>query len=223
MSCYAIGDIHGCLKTVQELLFNIIELKAGDNLIFLGDYIDRGPDSKGVIDFLMALRANPEFKVELLLGNHEQKMLESITSQTDDEGWLHYGGRETLQSFNVSFAAMVDEKYVQFIKSLQHYTEYKNYLLVHGGFNFSIDNIFDDRHAMLWARNYDVNPEKTEGKIVIHGHTPIDEIDLKALVKADKHEINLDNGCVYFPREGRGSLFAMNVDTHELFSAKYCG
>jgi len=223
MSCYAIGDIHGCLKTAQKLLLNEIKIKPGDHLIFLGDYVDRGPDSKGVIDFLISLKNNDDYTVELLLGNHEQKMLESIDNQINSEDWLAWGGKETLQSFNLDIVALIPEKYKEFLRELKYYTAYKNYLLVHGGFNFDIDDIFEDKPAMLWARNYTVDSEKTKGKVVVHGHTPIDEERLIALVNEDKHEINLDNGCIYHKTAGRGFLYAMDLDTKALYKARYCG
>ena len=108
---FCIGDIHGCSNTLDDLLVNIIKLKKTDHLVFVGDYIDRGPDSKGVIDIILNLEKK-EYKTTCLLGNHEELFMES---DLDDDIFIHWfkdcGGFDTLKSFNVPTYENLEEKY----------------------------------------------------------------------------------------------------------------
>src|SRR5215218_1348691 len=98
MPRYAISDIHGCCKTFRYMVEEVLHLQASDQLFLLGDYIDRGPDSKGVIDFILELRAKG-YRVETLMGNHEFMMLETWEDASYLPLWLRNGGDTTLASF----------------------------------------------------------------------------------------------------------------------------
>lgn len=221
MSAYAISDIHGCCKTFEKLLFELIKLEPSDKLFLLGDYIDRGPRSKEVIDLILKLKSDG-YQISCLKGNHEFLLLKSVQEKENYIGWYNQGGKETLQSFGLEQAFQLSSKYIQFFEELEYYASYKNYLLVHGGFNFELDDIFLDQKAMLWARYYQVDPNKTENRTVVHGHTPITQSELNSCFEADNFEINLDNGCVYTSKEGMGNLYAINLDANVLIHCPYC-
>ena len=96
-----IGDIHGCLKTLQELLDKKIQVGLRDQLYFVGDYIDRGPDSRGVLDYLIGMKREG-FKMVFIRGNHEEMLIESFSSETFFHPWIYNGGGKTLESFGIS-------------------------------------------------------------------------------------------------------------------------
>ena len=112
----AIGDIHGC-KTALERLLDSIQPTAEDTIVTLGDYVDRGPDSRGVVERLIQLGG--ETRHVGLMGNHEEMMLEVIQQQTPHEMWLRHGGVETLDSY--AFAGSLDflpDSHLEFFESL---------------------------------------------------------------------------------------------------------
>jgi len=200
-----------------------------DGLYFLGDFIDRGPDSKGVIDFILDLQED-EYDIHVLRGNHEDFLLNIYDNHTSRKNflginpaskltkdWFRYGGKETLKSFGIKDVHDVPTKYIAWLKSLDYFIEMESYLLVHAGFNFDIEDPFSDRYAMLWAKDFKVIPEKVGFKRVVHGHVPVslDFIDLVA--RSDTFDfIDLDNG-VYMPgKEGFGNLVALELNSREL-------
>ncbi len=226
---WAIPDIHGCAKTLKALLENHIGPSRYDELYFVGDYIDRGPDSKGVIDYLMHLDYEG-YKLFLLKGNHEDYMLKAWEeSQVNTKGflrkkknkvqkeWMEFGGKQTLASFGVDKIDDVPEKYIQWIKELRLYIELHDYILVHAGLNFNKRDIFEDEKAMLWIREFDVNLDRTGKRHVIHGHVPINyEFITESLSNPKYGFIDLDNGCYMADREGFGNLLAYNMDSREI-------
>ena len=194
-----ISDIHSCLKTFQYLLEESIFLTKEDKLYLLGDYIDRGPDSKGVIDHIISLTRNG-YQVYPIKGNHEQLLLDSYNERPfAEQTWLRNGGAITLESFHVSQAKKIPFEYISFFSSLRNYIELENFILVHAGFNFEINNPFDDRESMLWIREYKVEPSKINYKILVQGHTPTSLENIKKSItdRKNTYRIFLDNGCVY--------------------------
>jgi serine/threonine protein phosphatase 1 len=224
MSTYCIGDIHGCSATLSNLLESKIKLNKGDKIIFLGDYIDRGPDSKGVLEIIMDLYAK-NYDVTCLLGNHEELFMES---EHDDDMFVHWfkncGGFETLKSFNAKSYQELSEVHQYFFKTLLHYKIIdKRQIFVHAGLNFKNENIFEDKYSMLWTRDRFVNHEKLGGRILIHGHTPqtiTATISQLERIKEDKI-INLDTGCVFRGYEGMGYLTAFNIEK-EILCVQEC-
>ena len=204
---FIIGDIHGCCKTFKKLIDEKISIKKTDKIYCLGDFIDRGPDSKGVIDFIIQLRKEG-FKVHTLRGNHEQFLLKSEFDEQSKEIWIRNGGHKTLASFSADSIRQLDTKYLDFFKRTKYYIETKNFILVHAGLNFASSNPLTDKEAMLWIRNFSVDSDFLNGKLLIHGHTP----KHRDFILSQKFEssINLDGGCVFNQKEGYGSLFALN-------------
>ncbi len=218
---YAISDIHGCLQTFKDLLKQL-NFSKQDTLYLLGDYIDRGPDSKGVIDYIWEMQRSG-YEVYCLKGNHEQMMVESSYNLPTQSAWLRYGGWETIGSFDVTRMADVPQEYLEWMHQLPHYLEVDNYLLVHAGLDFSSGDPMDDEEGMLWARGWYkyIDRDWMGEQIVIHGHTPISEEMVRIGLRGVYYipAINIDNGCVY-DRDGMGQLCAYNMDSKELHFLK---
>ncbi|WP_181306394.1 metallophosphoesterase [Rufibacter sp. XAAS-G3-1] len=218
MRRFAISDIHGCCKTFRYLVEEELKLKTYDQLYLLGDYIDRGPDSKGVIDFILELREK-DFQVITLCGNHEDMLLEARDNSAYADNWLYNGGVAALKSFKAETLFDIPPKYWKFLEELELYVELADYLLVHAGFDFSHDYPFDDREAMLWIRHFEVDKKVLGARKIIHGHTPIYLDDIASSLKEPVSDvINIDGGCV-FTRQ-LGYLTALNLDTLELHALK---
>jgi len=215
----AIGDIHGCAKTFRKLLLDGLKIKKSDTLYCIGDYIDRGPDSKGVIDLILELRSKG-FKIRTLRGNHEQLMLDSIKGEEAEEQWLSNGGEETLESFGITSYRDMKPEYQDFFKKTRYYLLNDPYIFVHAGLNFGPEDPFEDRDAMLWIRNFTVDKRKLGDRIIIHGHTPRDLHDI--LYPERKDVINLDAGCVYKNRPEQGYLVAIDLKERKRIATKNC-
>ncbi len=221
---WIIPDIHGCFKTLQALFDDHIKPTADDHIFFLGDYIDRGPDNKAVIDFIMNLQKNLP-NVVALMGNHEDYLLKAhwhdserktvlglkTKSQMQKE-WEKQGGATTLKSFGVKWPADLPQMYIKWITNLPHHHELDRHILVHAGLNFENENPLEDIQAMMWARDYEIIPEKIGYKTIIHGHVPVKLEFIDRTIKSESQLfIDLDNG-VYMPnRDGYGNLVALEL------------
>ena len=125
----AIGDIHGCLAPLK-LLWEIVDPQPEDRIIFMGDYVDRGPDSKGVIDFLISLQ--PDFDITFLSGNHEEKFFLSHIDSTDLAHWLDaWGGGATLESYGPGGFDDVPDSHWEFLRKNHSYLETDTHIFVH--------------------------------------------------------------------------------------------
>ena len=127
----AIGDIHGCNLTFEALL-DKLALTTQDQLFLLGDYIDRGPDSKGVIDIILKLQEDG-YQVNCLRGNHEQLLLDSNFRTESARIWLSNGGISTMDSFDIEHISFLPDRYFNFFKNLPHYFIEDDFILVHAG------------------------------------------------------------------------------------------
>ena len=213
---FAISDIHGCNQTFRKLLFETIDLQKNDQLYLLGDYIDRGPDSKGVLDTIIELMNNG-YNVHCLLGNHERLLLQAYSIPDNAAVWLRNGGIQTLSSFDANGVSEMPHEYISFISKMDLYIELPNYYLVHAGFNFANTNFLEDTTAMLWIRDWytNVNYNLLRGKRIIHGHTPRPKYVLEqqmAITQIPNFPVNIDAGCVYKGKyEDAGNLCALNL------------
>jgi len=214
---FAIGDVHGCSHTFRKLLLEEIRVRKTDEIYCVGDYIDRGPDSKGVVDFILELREKG-YQIHTLRGNHEQIMMDSVNGEMQYDLWIVNGGAETLKSFGVDSYADIKPRYRNFFSETSHFIATGNYIFVHAGLNFENDDIFEDKNAMLWIRYFTVDQEKLGDRIIIHGHTPIPADSIP--YQHSEHVINIDGGCVYSYRPGYGHLFAIDVHKKEFISVK---
>lgn len=215
---YIIGDIHGCHRTLVALIEKKIQPNKSDSIFFLGDYIGKGPDSKNVIKYILSLK-NEGYNVWCLMGNHEKMLLDSMLSDKLHYKWLWNGGSECLRSFDVYKAKDIKKKYLDFFESLDYYIELDDFILVHGGLNFNIDNPLSDRNSMLWSRNIHIDKSKINGKRLIVGHTPVRYKKIKRSLNEDI--IKLDGGCVYSKvKEKQGKLVALELSEMKLYHKK---
>ncbi len=217
MRQFAISDIHGCLATFKALLEKINFSKT-DELYLLGDYIDRGPDSKGVIDHIWHLQ-DEGYTVQCIVGNHELMLLQVINEAHLLPWWSKNGGSQTMASFRQFQPALFPQKYLDFFAGLPYFFELDQFLLVHAGFNFTIADPYSDLHAMAWIRGWykDLDRNWLGDRIIIHGHTPATQNSL-FLQHQNLNQfpvLGIDNGCVY-PRKGLGHLCALELGTLEL-------
>lgn len=211
---WVITDIHGCNRTFKQLIKRL-ELRTEDTLFLLGDYINKGPRSKKVINTIIKLREEG-FKVRCLIGNHEDLLLRSLEDPLLLPIFYQQGGKETLKSFKVKSIHDIPTEYFKFFFSLEYYIELEDFVLVHAGLNFIDKNPFTDRHAMLWSRGGRIIPEKIQFRRIIHGHTPTKlTVMREALKKVKNYTLSIDAGCVY-KAEGLGNLVALNLDTFDL-------
>lgn len=214
---WIIGDIHGCVDELNELLEH---LPKEDHLIFVGDYVDRGPDSHSVVERLI----QEKHRATYLMGNHEDMMLNFLKDPENIEGmsWLYdaNGGRETMRSygFNV-FSRFHDlpETHQDFFNNLLIYYEGEDFLVVHAGLRISAGRDLKKQrlHDLLWIRNEWINKEALwEGKLVYYGHTPSRYIlgfEHSRSPILGARSIGLDTGCVY-----GGYLTAMHHPSKEM-------
>jgi serine/threonine protein phosphatase 1 len=214
---FIIGDIHGCNKTFRKLVLEKISIRKTDKIYCLGDYIDRGPDSKGVIDFIIQLRKDG-FNIHTLRGNHEQLLLESEIDEPAKEIWLKNGGDKALMSFGVNSIRDFDKKYIDFFKRTKYFIQTKYFILVHAGLNFSSADPLKDKEAILWIRNFSVDTYYLNGKLLIHGHTP--KARDYIISQPFQSPLNLDGGCVFKHKDGFGNLFALNFFERKLIEVK---
>ena len=212
---FAISDVHGCPKSLKALVQRL-HLQEGDHLYLLGDYIDRGPGSKEVLDYLISLQEAP-FQVTMLRGNHEQLMLDGQTDKQTHELWRRVGGWATLNSMGIGHASELPKKYLDFINDLTYYVKLPDYYLVHGGFNLALPNPFGDPYSMMNLRDFYVDDAFLEGRKIIRGHVPTMLNKIRDdLAKSDLPIITIDNGCVYAEVWGLGNLLAFDLETQSL-------
>lgn len=211
---FVIPDIHGCARTFRRLLHEILRVRKDDIVYLLGDTIDRGPASRDVIDEIISLR-NSGFAIHPLRGNHEEMLLKSCHDRNFFYMWMLNGGHATLKSFDVEDGCEIPREYRQFIESFPYFIELEDFILVHGGLNFTIPDPLMDREAMLWSRNREVSKELIGGRRLIGGHTPVDREHIRQSLASD--HILLDNGCVYKGETGLGSLACLELNSMSLF------
>lgn len=200
---YAVGDIHGCFDELNELMELIIEDIGEDDakVVFLGDYIDRGPSSALVVDSLNQLRIDglPGIEFVFLKGNHEDMLMKAVfeSASKEDVGNFYWnGGFQTEESYKSSNFIFSDHK--EFYYSLDRYHRHGDFFFVHAGLSpaqtmgKALNNYVYDYDALIWAREWnDHDGEFPENVFVVHGHTPVPD------VKFLKNQINIDTGCVY--------------------------
>jgi serine/threonine protein phosphatase 1 len=211
---FVIPDIHGCSRTFRRLVSEVIRLQAGDELYLLGDMIDRGPDSKGVLDFIFQMR-NEGFTVKGVKGNHEEMCLRAEEGLEMMGLWIVNGGLATLRSFASENHSIIPERYRDLLHSLPNYILLDDFVIVHAGLNFDISDPFADTEAMLWLRECSVDPWRIGGRRLVSGHTPVTRQQLTASLATNR--ILLDNGCVFAGRPGIGSLTALELNSMKVF------
>ena len=205
----AIGDIHGCRAALEGLLESVAPTP-GDRLVLLGDYVDRGPDSRGVIDLVLRLRESLD--VVTLLGNHEEMMLGALEGRSPVGWWLRYGGREPLASYGPeSDLQDVPEEHTEFLRSLLDYHEEPEFFFTHG--NYVPGETLDQQpvEALRWTSLNDRRPgPHCSGKKAVVGHSS----QKSGRVLDLGHLICIDTFC-----HGGGRLTALDCYTGRTWQA----
>jgi len=211
-AAYAIGDVHGRLDLLENLLSRISEdarrhqADHARHLVFLGDYIDRGSESCGVVERLLD-DPMPGFSKVYLMGNHEEAMLAFLEGRSDGLDWLSFGGLETLLSYGVplrslprsedavlalrqGLAEAVPQSHLDFFRSCTLHHSIGDYVFVHAGVRPGIPLERQSPVDLMWIRD-DFLRRKVPlpGRIVVHGHTICD------LPQNREHRINVDTGA----------------------------
>ncbi len=211
-----ISDIHGCYNAFTKLLQNIKYDPYQDELFLLGDYVDRGTQSKKVIEMVMEL--NQEYNVITLLGNHDDMLLNSFKNNGDDINWINNGGFLTIESyvgydwFTNGFDWEEYEKakkfivknyshHLNFLRKLPYYHELDEYILVHAGINPLLSNWKNTSlEDFIWIRElFYKNKNTNTHKTIIFGHTPTLYLQNSEDVwfSPYKDKIGIDGACAY--------------------------
>lgn len=206
---FAIGDIHGCLTALDALLASL-QLRPEDRLVFLGDFIDRGPDSRGVIERLLELESTGHHV--FLRGNHEAWMMSGSANLSMFQSWWEVGGLETLQSYETDDLNDIPEAHWLFIERTRLFYETDTHIFVHGASGQGPLET-TKQSWLLWHRITEIEPHPS-GKRVICGHT------------SQKSGRPLDRGfavCIDTHAYGGGWLSALEINSDELYQANENG
>lgn len=205
---YALGDIHGSSDLLKER-FTVIDADMAQNPvsrpveIYLGDYIDRGPDSAQTLDLLIERSLHRE--TIFLKGNHEEYFLELLRDPTNFEDWRQFGGMQTLMSYGIQptlnpdtdeqadLIAALNEvmpgNHLKFLKSLKPSFLCGDFFFVHAGVRPGIPLKEQRESDLLWIRNEFLDSDEDFGKFIVHGHTPVRKPDIRP------NRINIDTGA----------------------------
>lgn len=222
---YAIGDIHGRADLLDRTISRIDTHVAGNPvarpiILFVGDYVDRGPSSKNVIDLLIGIAGARE--TVFLRGNHEEFMLNFLSTPSMLREWGRAGGLETLMSYGLqptlnsdsavqielakALAAALPQEHRRFLDSLFPFFSCGGYFFAHAGVRPGVALREQKSEDLLWIRDEFLLHEEDFGKVVIHGHTPVPEIDVRP------NRINIDTGAYI---TGRLSCLVLEKDRFE--------
>lgn len=217
MQTWAIGDVHGCLTALNTLLAEL-QLKKEDQLIFLGDLIDRGPDSKGVIERVLELKK--ERTVHVIQGNHEEMLMIARDLPGYAQAWQQYGGKETLESYGWNkgiesgwIDALPETHWHFFMYELVDAVEEAGHIMVHGGIESTLPLKNQPWNKMRWKKWEDIAPH-VSGQVVVCGHTA----QVSGFPATIEHSICIDT-WVYGP----GWLTALELNSHEYVQANQQG
>lgn len=197
---YVIGDVHGCAQELGTILSHVMEVASGsDTIIFIGDYIDRGPSSSSVIDIALELKANHERTV-FLKGNHEAMLLDYLDKPRSIESrFLQFGGVETFQSYGASTEQVYEdpksifpESHLSFFSNLSLGVIWHDFVMVHAGIRFTLPLEEQKEEDLLWIREEFVPIKHPLPYTIVFGHTPQKKILLDM-----PYKIGIDTGCVY--------------------------
>jgi serine/threonine protein phosphatase 1 len=208
---WAVGDIHGRSDLSGPLITVIRDDLAASAaarrvLVFLGDHIDRGPDSRGVLDQVVEVAADPALEVHCLRGNHEDRMEAFLDDPSLGPGWCDYGGRECLMSYGVvppamrgdpagwaeasqALRAALPDSHLRLLRSQGHSVAIGDYFFAHAGARPGVALDAQSPDDLMWVRQEFLDHPALFEKVVVHGHTPADE------VVSDARRIGIDTGA----------------------------
>ena len=214
---FAIGDVHGCASELTALLSGL-ELTTGDTIIFVGDYVDRGPDSRGVVDVMLDVEARSGIDSVFLKGNHEDMLLAYLGRPGHwGEAWLSNGGRHALVSYGLhpeaspaEVVACMPAQHLRFFETLRTSHTLDGWLIVHAGVRPDRKWSEQDEEDLLWIREEFIDRPHGLPQTVVFGHTP-----QRSVLVDLPYKIGIDTGCVY-----GGSLTALELSEREVFQVR---
>jgi serine/threonine protein phosphatase 1 len=218
MRTFVISDIHGNNELFREALKEI-GFEKEDKLILLGDLIDRGIDSKGVLDSVIQLLESG-YNIECLRGNHEQMLLDAPLSKNHLNHWLLNGGDQTLYSFRINSIKKIPPKYLNLINGFKYFDEDENFVFAHAALNMKIADPLMDIDTILWERNpakY-LNLDWLGNRKLIHGHTPTSQAEILKAIENDERIICIDNGS-FINRKNYGTMCVLHLES---LGVKFC-
>jgi serine/threonine protein phosphatase 1 len=209
---YAIGDIHGrhdlLEALVREIGRDVVDTppSAQPLLIFLGDYVDRGPGSAQAVDMILRLQGESGFEIRALKGNHEEALLRFLDEPSFGSTWAEHGGSATLASYGVqppatrtdpvawaeaaeAFKAILPAAHLDFYRSLDLISHVGDYAFVHAGVRPGVALEHQVERDLLWIRGEFLQAAGPFGKVIVHGHTPMEE------PQVTRHRLGLDTGA----------------------------
>lgn len=209
---YAIGDVHGRLDVLGPLLHDIAKDALATRpaerplLALLGDYVDRGPDSRGVIDLILQMQADTTFEVAALKGNHEEALLQFLEDPAFAATWMEHGGGATLASYGVqpatqrtdveawvkvrdAFDQALPAEHRRFYQTLELIRVVGDYAFVHAGVRPGVALEDQTERDLMWIRHEFLNDRGPFDKVIVHGHTPTEEPQML------KHRLGVDTGA----------------------------
>ena len=193
---YAVGDVHGCLDLLLQLLDEVQPNLEQDVLLFMGDYIDRGPDSRRVVDYILKLRQKyPREHIICLKGNHEA-MLQDFLQDRERAMFMFNGGLRTIRNYwgenwESLPRLLLPPEHEEFYRELRPYYETPDYIFAHAGLKPGVPLAEQEEKDLLWIRGQFIASQEDFGRLVIFGHTPFNQ----PLVLPNK--IGIDTGAVY--------------------------
>lgn len=209
---FAIGDVHGC-ATELRMLLNKLPLTPDSTVVFLGDYVDRGPQSKQVIDTVLELKKT--CNVVTLKGNHEALFLAFLKDPGSEAAgmFIYNGGSATLHSYATAEGEYrIPREHREFLENLELFWETDDYVFVHAGLPrvpVAELDVVRHGHDFLWSRGPFLRTNYKWEKLVVHGHTPVKAVDFRT------NRINIDTACV-FDR----TLTALELPEKQIYSVK---
>lgn len=198
---YIIGDIHGYygrLAALYDALVSVIQ--KADTIIFLGDYIDRGPQSYEVVDFMIQLSRVTAFESVFLKGNHEDMLLKYLSGDDHGGAYIMNGGDATIRSYTRRGGGFdLPQNHLDFFNALHPYYAGDDFIAVHAGLNPAVSLEEQDEFDLLWIRDDFYRANKRWEKTIIFGHTPVMAIGGSGPIYRDEKRniIGIDAGVMY--------------------------
>lgn len=207
-----IGDVHGCFDTLYALIEEQIQLEQGDQLIFLGDLINRGIDSKKVLDYLMQLEL--EYEVYCIKGNHEHNLLTAYDCGMDFfDDFLHEYNSDDLMAGDLT-------AYLGFCAEMPYYIETPTHLFSHMGFSSQQPRPITDTRAYFHSQSLQISEASILNKIQVQGHVAMALPQISKAVEQQDSILNIDAGCYYNSVDGLGYLCALDTRANLLYVQK---
>ncbi len=216
MGLIAIGDIHGCARTLEALIEKLAPTPE-DHLVFVGDYVDRGPDVRGVIDRLLALAE--QVPCTFLRGNHEAMMLDGLAGK-DRHFWAMNGGAQTQNSYRIAGGAVeIPREHIDFLRATKLWFDTPDFFFVHAGLlpDWTVARSMEQgaEDIFLWERGFLHAESLAWEKTVVCGHTP------HRIPRNEKQLVLIDTGCVFHEHPGLGRLTAVRLPERTFVSVLY--